>query len=266
MKINHFGFRFLTVTTTLFFLLCGSSFDSAMAGKSEKSKVVLPEGTLHAPQIEQLFTGKTVAASIEGKKQNLVFFFGRDGKLQRVRSGWQKGGTWETRKDGRLCVELEGSRRDCRIIVKAGEQYRQYAVKKDGNHRYELTYTTFLDGEQLAKLSKTPILPKGTLKRKQVIKLFSGQTVESVTARKKRVSQTYYDPNGTLVQLRKGVSRHGKWRVKKDARMCLQMENLEEKCRIIVEENGEIKKYIIKKNGRHQHSVSYRNFSPGKRF
>ena len=258
--------RFLTVATTLSFLLFLSSFIWAMAGKPENPEIVLPQGVLNAPQIEQLFTGKTVAATIESKDQSMVFFFGKDGKVLRVRDGWQKSGTWETRKDGRLCIDLKRSRRDCRIIVKQGEQYRQYAVKKDGNHHYELTYTTFLDGEQLAKLSKTPVLPKGTLKRKEVIKLFSGQTVESVTASKGRVSHTYYDPNGLLVQLRNGVMRHGKWRVKKNGRMCLQMESLEEKCRVIVKEDGEIKKYIVKKNGRHQHSVSYRNFSPGRSF
>ena len=44
------------------------------------------------------------------------------------------------------------------------------------------------------------------------------------------------------------------------------MEDLQEKCRIIVKEDGEFKKYIVKKNGQHQHSVSYRKFTPGKTF
>jgi hypothetical protein len=44
------------------------------------------------------------------------------------------------------------------------------------------------------------------------------------------------------------------------------METLGEKCRIIVKEGDEYKKYIVKKNGHHQHSVSYRNFAPGKQF
>lgn len=265
IQMNRFKLQF-PIVVALLILFCLSSFVWAMAGKAEKSEIVLPEGVLSAPQIEQLFTGKTVVAAIESKSQDMVFFFGRNNQVHRVRNGWQKSGTWEIRKDGRLCVDLEGSRRDCRIIVKQGKQYRQYAVKKDGNHRYELTYTTFRNGKQLAKLSKKPLLPKGTLKRKQVIKLFSGQTVESVTAGKGRISHTYYDPNGTLVQRRNGMTRHGKWRVRKDARMCLQMDGRDEKCRVIVKEDGEIRKYIVKKNSRHQHSVSYRNFSTGRQF
>ena len=36
------------------------------------------------------------------------------------------------------------------------------------------------------------------------------------------------------------------------------MENLPEKCRIIVKEGAEYKKYIVKKNGKHVHSVNGR--------
>jgi hypothetical protein len=115
-------------------------------------------------------------------------------------------------------------------------------------------------------MSTKPLLPLGTLKKEQVIKLFSGQTVESVTASKSRVSQSYYSPDGTVEQVRNGAKRYGKWRVRSDARICLQMEALEEKCRIIVKEGDEYQKYIVKKNGHHQHSVSYRKFAPGKRF
>ncbi len=110
------------------------------------------------------------------------------------------------------------------------------------------------------------VLPEGTLKGKEIVELFSGQTVESVTAIKGRVSQTYYASDGSLVQLRNGTQRYGKWRVNKNDRICLQIDGLKEKCRIIVKEAGEVKKYIVKKNGQHQHSVSYRKFSSGKNF
>jgi len=261
-KMTRFNFIAVIITisiSSVFFSL--TSFAVA-----DKSEIPLPQGVLNASQINQLVLGKTVAAMVEGKDRDLVFFFGKDGKLQRVRDGWQRTGKWEVREDGRLCTKLKGASRDCRIIVKQDQEYRQYAVKKDGNHRYEMTYTKFLDGEKLAAVSNSPLLPEGTMKRKKIVKLFSGQTVESVTASKGRVSQTYYNPDGALEQLRDGAKRYGKWRVTKNARMCLQMESLEEKCRIIVEEDGAIKKYIMKKNGRHQHSVSYRNFTPGKSF
>jgi hypothetical protein len=104
----------------------------------------------------------------------------------------------------------------------------------------------------------------GTLKRDEVVELFSGMTVESVTAVKGRASQTYYDPAGTVEQVRGDQVRFGTWRVTDNARICLQMEGLAEKCRIIVREGDDVKKYIVKKNGRHQHSVSYYRFTPGR--
>jgi hypothetical protein len=90
--------------------------------------------------------------------------------------------------------------------------------------------------------------------------------VESVTAKQGRTSLSYYSPEGKVEQLRNGVMRRGTWRVSNSARICLQMENLQEKCRIIVKEGNEYKKYIVKKNGDHQHSVSYRKFMQGKQF
>ena len=127
-----------------------------------------------------------------------------------------------------------------------------------------MTYVEFRKGNHLAQMSLEPLLPKGTLDREQIIKLFSGKTVESVTASKGRISHSYYVQDGSLVQVRNGQKRSGKWRVTRTGRICLQMEGMAEKCRIIVNEKGKYKKYIVKKNGRHQHSVSYRNFIDGK--
>lgn len=257
--------RFLSVAVT-FSVLISLFISSSACAMNDQTGVSLPEGAMNASQIEQLVMGKTAATEVEGKDRDVLFYFGRYGKLQRVRDGLQSFGSWEVREDGRLCTQLKGYGRDCRVIAKQGQKYRQYAVKLDGNHRYEMTYTKFVDGEQLAKLSKVPILPVGTLTRKKIVELFSGKTVESVTATKGRVSQTYYNPDGSLEQLRDGAKRYGTWRVKKNSRICLKIDNLKEKCRIIVKEDGAIKKYIVKKSGRHQHSVSYRNFSHGKRF
>lgn len=106
-------------------------------------------------------------------------------------------------------------------------------------------------------------LPDGTLNANDVVELFSDKTVESVTAVRGRSSISYYAPNGEVRQQRKGVTRIGKWRVLDNGRMCLQMDGLPEKCRIIVNENGIYKKYIVKKSGKHQHSVTYRSFRDG---
>jgi len=244
-------------------VLCGVSGAFAMA---DEPPIVLPQGVLSADQIQLLFNGKTVTAANKKDGSELLLFFARYNQLRRVDDGWLEQGEWTVRKDGRLCVDFPDSGRDCRMVVREQDVYRQYAVKKDGNHRYEWTYTKFVNGNHLEELSDQPLLPLGTLKRDEIVNLFSGYTVESVTATKGRVSHTYYDPNGSVEQLRNGVKRHGQWRVTKRARMCLDMEETGEKCRIIVKEGLEIKKYIVRKDGNHQHSVSYRNFIPGKAF
>ncbi len=256
--------RYLKVVSILAVLMVSNSAGLfAMAGNSE---IVLPDGALNAEQIERQFKGKSAVAKVADKERAEVYYFAEDGSVIEARDGWQKSGKWYVRDDGRLCIDLKGEHRDCRMIIKQGNNYHQYAAKLDGNHRYEQTYSDFRHGNQLPDLSTKPLLPLGTLKKKQVIKLFSGQTVESVTASKSRVSHTYYAPDGSVEQIRNGTKRYGKWRVSSDARICLQMEDRREKCRIIVKQGDEYKKYIVKKNGHHQHSVSYRKFAPGKQF
>ena len=256
--------RFLKIGCILAVLIV--SFSAKLFAKDEKPIIVMPGDVLNAEQIEGQFKGKSAVAKVADDERVEVYYFADDGRVIEARNGWQKTGKWYVRDDGRLCIDLKGEHRDCRMIVKEGNNYHQYAAKLDGNHRYEQTYSDFRQGDQLLKMSPEPLLPLGTLKREQVVKLFSGQTVESVTASKSRVSHTYYDPDGAVEQLRNGDKRYGNWRVRSDARICLQMEDRSEKRRIIVKEGDQYKKYIVKKNGHHQHSVSYRKFAPGKRF
>jgi hypothetical protein len=237
--------RFLIIGCILAVLIV--AFSVELLAIDEKQVIVLPVGALNAEQIEEQFKGKSTVAKVADKERAEVYFFAEDGSVTEVRNGWQKTGKWYTRDDGRLCIDIKGEHRDCRMIIKEGNNFHQYAAKLDGNHHYEQTYSDFREGNQLLKMSPKPLLPLGTLKKKQIIKLFSGQTVESVTVSKSRVSHTYYATDGTVEQLRK-------------------MEDRGEKCRIIVKEGDDYKKYIVKKNGHHQHSVSYRKFATGKQF
>ena len=106
-------------------------------------------------------------------------------------------------------------------------------------------------------------LPPGTLNSAELFNLFRHKTVFAVTAVQKRESVSYYSPGGVVHQLRNGIKHTGRWRVTATGRICLQMENRPEKCRIVVKENGLYKKYIVRKNGKHQHSVSYPEFRDG---
>jgi len=106
-------------------------------------------------------------------------------------------------------------------------------------------------------------LPAGTLSAPEVTALFSGKTVESVVISSGRVSTTYYDPSGEARQLQNGQKRTGTWRVRDDGRICLDMEEGGDKCRVIVKEGEVYKKYIVKLSGKHQHIIDYRSFRDG---
>ncbi len=107
------------------------------------------------------------------------------------------------------------------------------------------------------------ILPENTLDSSQLRNLFVGNTVESVTVPKGRKSLTYYDPQGLVRQQRGDRLRVGQWRITKRGRICLQMENQRERCRIILQENNRYNKYIVKKSGDHRLVVSYTRFMSG---
>ncbi len=114
----------------------------------------------------------------------------------------------------------------------------------------------------MVKEAPTP-LPLGTLSGPEVEVLFSGKTVESVSVTRGYTSYTYYDPNGEARQVREGQRRYGHWRINESGRICLQMEVGREKCRIIVQEGGVYKKYVVKKDGNHELVVRYRSFRVG---
>lgn len=221
-----------------------------------------PEGDLSSDEVKSLVHGKTAEVSF-GKSDKGFRYFSPNGQFRQVRHEILKKGNWKVRSNGRLCTQFENSSWKCRVLVRKGEKYRQYIIKKDGKHKKELTYKKFHQGQKLSELNRSPLLPAGTLNKKKLTKLFSGMTVESVTANQGRVSMSYYDPTGVVLQMRKGVVRTGSWEIKKKNRICLQMEGLKEKCRIVVKEGDVYNKYIVKKNGQHQHSVTYRNFTAG---
>ena len=230
------------------------------------AEIVLPAGTLKGPEIEALVAGKTIRAEDAEKNVREIFFF-PEGEIRQVRAnGDYEKGKWRVKED-RLCISAEGDR-DCRIVVKQNNAYRTYVVKLDNKHQLEETFVAISSGNQVfARMKKSltegVALPKGTLNAEEVLQLFYDRTVESVTAAQERESRSYYAPNGEVNQYRNDKKRTGKWGVKENGRICLEMEDLPGKCRIIVYENGEYRKYIVKKNGQHIHSVSYPKFRKG---
>ncbi len=251
---------------TRIMIYCILFFSASMV--SSAAALELPKNLIAEPEaLQALFSGKTAGAvKPVSDNQLLVRYFAADGRLHQVRDGFQKQGRWHIRKDGRLCTDFPGAEKDCRAIVRMRDGYGQVAIKLRGEHRHELTYVEFRSGNRLHKLSAQPVLPAGTLSRRELRDLFHNRTATSVSGSRERLSRTYYAPDGSVEQLRDGRKRTGKWRITRNARICLQMDNNREKCRIVVRESGELRKYVVKKNGRHQPVVTYRAFAAGKDF
>lgn len=112
---------------------------------------------------------------------------------------------------------------------------------------------------------KSVSLPVGTLSKQEVRNLFLDHTVESETISKGRISVSYYNPNGQIIQLQDGKKRVGHWRVKSNGRICLAMEDEKESCRIIVRKGNSYTKYVVKKDGNHKPVVKYNWFKGGNR-
>ena len=103
----------------------------------------------------------------------------------------------------------------------------------------------------------------GTLDAAAVTALFSGKTVESVLDKTGRVSLTYYSPTGELRQLQNGEKRNGRWEVRADGRICLDLPEDDRQCRIIVKDGDVYRKYVVKKDGMHEPVVTYKSFRNG---
>lgn len=108
------------------------------------------------------------------------------------------------------------------------------------------------------------LLPPETLGATDVRVLFFDQTVESRNAGGD-VSLTYYAPNGTLKQKRDGEIRHGSWSVRKDGRICLAMSGEKRKCRFVLKDQNQYKKFTVSKSGKIKPVVTYHSFQPGNR-
>ncbi len=108
-----------------------------------------PEGTLDASEIRELFTGKTVKSVTFSRGTVRETYYMANGELRRLRKGEVSPGSWRVRKDGRLCQQVDEHAETCRAIVRAGDTYVKYVVRKDGDHRPIVRYLDFKPGNPL---------------------------------------------------------------------------------------------------------------------
>lgn len=127
-------------------LLIALAAGCASMNTKSKKKVPLPSGTLNATEVTSLFSGKSVVSVLEENGRVSLTYYSPDGQLRQLRKEKKRNGTWQVKKNGRICLQFEGREKRCRIIVKEGTTYSKYIVKRDGNHQRILSYTSFRDG------------------------------------------------------------------------------------------------------------------------
>jgi len=114
-----------------------------------KKSVSLPVGTLSQMQVRNLFLDHTVESETFSKGRTSVSYYSPNGEVHQLRDGKKRYGHWRVKKNGRICLSMEGDKESCRIIVREGDSYTKYVVKKDGNHKPVVKYNWFKAGNRL---------------------------------------------------------------------------------------------------------------------
>ncbi len=88
----------------------------ASTGACLAKKIPLPDGTLYDRQVERLIYGQTVEAFSPDRKTRQLIYFVPNGNLRQVRNQRLEFGTWKVTSQGRLCMQVEGRGKKCRIL------------------------------------------------------------------------------------------------------------------------------------------------------
>lgn len=138
---------------TFFFAVILTLLLAGCAGVATKKKefVPPPSGTLDAASVIALFSDKTVESVLDKTGRASLTYYSPTGELRQLQNGEKRSGSWEVREDGRICLDFPGDDRQCRVIVKEGNVYKKYIIKKDGNHVPVVTYKSFRDGNLVDK-------------------------------------------------------------------------------------------------------------------
>ena len=83
-----------------------------------------------------------------------------------------------------------------------------------------------------------PAPQENRLRAEEIRLLFSERTVVSQNVKTGTISISYYEKNGRVRQLRDGSLRTGKWRIRRNGQICMQMMSKKENCRV-VKQNAE---------------------------
>lgn len=132
---------------------------SMLTERSLLAKAQFPGDVLSALEIKKLVTGQTAEVAINKTKGKGLFYFSSSGEFKQLINNWLEEGHWKVNKRDRLCMSISGGSWNCRLLIRNKEDIGQYVVKQNGNHRRELTYKSFNDGNKLLEFTKSSSPP-----------------------------------------------------------------------------------------------------------
>lgn len=107
--------------------------------------------TLGAAEVKQLFSGKTVESYNLNTKLTSFTYYDPSGRALQERLWAQRKGTWSVEADGRICLQLGGSKPSCRHIAIRGDTYYKIETSDSGKTTAVVRYRHFAPGNALAR-------------------------------------------------------------------------------------------------------------------
>jgi hypothetical protein len=109
--------------------------------------IALAGNKLSAEEVTELFSGKTVEGINVNKGYSFKAYFDPNGTVRAKYAVGGRQGKWRVDKKGRKCIKWEDQRKEkCFVLVKEGEVYKEFKIKKDGRRKHLSTFKNFTEG------------------------------------------------------------------------------------------------------------------------
>ena len=102
---------------------------------------------LSAAEVKKLFSGKTVEGINVNKGYSFKAYFDPKGTIRAAYPFGTRQGKWQVNKKGRKCIRWKDKKKqNCNLIVRDGEVYKEFKIKKNGDRKHVATFKKFTDG------------------------------------------------------------------------------------------------------------------------
>jgi len=104
------------------------------------------EAVLNEIELKQLLSGKTVKGIYIDQNKSFARYYGKDGAVRQNIDKDTQEGNWFIDKNGRRCIIWSGNKKNCRVVVKDNELYKEFAVQKNNKPKLMVIYKKVVFG------------------------------------------------------------------------------------------------------------------------